>query len=71
LSVGYLWTISMDSPPLRVTALSSGLVERCRAAQLRDGLDYADPGALLLTDADALVRLRAVAPDLVDAYGPA
>ncbi|NHN48418.1 hypothetical protein G9464_12555 [Halostella sp. JP-L12] len=53
-----------------MTVLSPSLVERCRAAQLRDALDYADPDALLLTDPGALVRLRAVAPDLVDAYGP-
>ena len=58
------------SPPLRMTALSADLVQRCRAAQLRDALDYADPDALLLTDPGALVRLRAVAPGLVDAYRP-
>jgi uncharacterized protein YprB with RNaseH-like and TPR domain len=60
----------MDSPPPRVTVLSSDLVTRCRADQLRDALNYADPDALLLTDPGALVRLRATAPDLVEAQGP-
>jgi uncharacterized protein YprB with RNaseH-like and TPR domain len=59
----------MASPPPRVTVLSSDLVTRCHAGQLRDALDYTDPDALLLTDPGALVRLRATAPDLIEAYG--
>ncbi|WP_121822626.1 ribonuclease H-like domain-containing protein [Halostella salina] len=59
------------SPPPRVTVLSSELVERLDAPRLRDALDYADPDALCLTSPGALVRLRAVAPDLLDEYGPA
>ncbi|WP_135534600.1 ribonuclease H-like domain-containing protein [Halostella pelagica] len=60
----------MASPPPRVTVLSSDLVTRCRAAQVRDALRYADPDALLLSDPGALVRLRAATPDLVEEFGP-